>query len=231
MISSVTDEKTLELKISRKYNTDFNLRTKTKFLLKPGITNLIGCNGYGKSTLLKQIRAACKQKGIPVFYYDDRTDGGSRLIEKHMLCDNISAMAGMLMSSEGERVRAGVGSSAGPIRNFVHEARQRKDKRCVLLFDSVDSGASVDSIMDIKNAFNIVIEDTKDLELYLIVASNSYEMTLGLENFDPIKLSYRKKFSSYNAFSKFIMRTRTVVEERYRRAERAARLKHKEDRY
>ena len=213
----------LELKINRKGKTDSNIYTKNKLVLEPGITNLIGCNGCGKSTLLEQIEKQCVKNNIPVYHYNDRREGGHSMIQRFLNMNNTSLMASMFLSSEGERIRLAMNATTSSIRNIIEEANNMPVKRCVILFDAIDSGLSVDGIRNLKEGISAIPTLAKDVEIYIIIASNSYEMTLGVNNMDTHRLAYKKNFSSYNSFCKFIMQSRTLVNDRYNEEERRKR--------
>ena len=213
----------LELKINRKGKTDSNIYTKNKLVLEPGITNLIGCNGCGKSTLLEQIEKQCVKNNIPVYHYNDRREGGHSMIQRFLNMNNTSLMASMFLSSEGERIRLAMNATASSIRSIIEEAKDMPIKHCVILFDSIDSGLSIDGIRDLKEGISAIPTLAKDVEIYIIIASNSYEMTLDVNNMDTHRLAYKKNFSSYNSFCKFIMQSRTLVNDRYNEEERRKR--------
>ena len=213
----------LELKINRKGNTESNIYTKNKLILNSGITNLVGCNGCGKSTLLDQIEKQCVKNNIPVYHYNDRRQGGHSMIEHSLSMNNVGLMANLFLSSEGERIRLAMNATASSVRSIIEEAKNMPVKRCVILFDAIDSGLSIDGIRDLKEGISAIPTLAKDVEIYIIIASNSYEMTLGVNNMDTHRLAYKKNFSSYNSFCKFIMQNRTLVNDRYAEEERRKR--------
>lgn len=213
----------LELKIDRKGKTESIVYTKNKLVLQPGITNLVGCNGCGKSTLLEQIAKQCVKNNIPVYHYNDRRQGGHSMMERSMSMNDLGLMANMFLSSEGERIRLAMNATASSVRSIIEEAKNMPVKRCVILFDAIDSGLSIDGIRDLKEGINAIFTLDRDVEIYVVIASNSYEMTLGVNNMDTHRLAYRKNFSSYNSFCKFIIQSRTLVNKRYNREEKRKR--------
>ena len=64
------------------YDEGFNLYKKKIIEIKSGVTVLVGCNGIGKTTLLKQIRDKLKENKIPYIMFDNLHDGGSKAISE-----------------------------------------------------------------------------------------------------------------------------------------------------
>ena len=63
------------IKIPREfYNKGERIFDKGTLTFEPGITVLIGCNGSGKSTILRHIKDHCRREDIPVLYYDNFTE-------------------------------------------------------------------------------------------------------------------------------------------------------------
>ena len=71
-----------------------------KFIFKPGITILTGCNGCGKTTLLQHIRTELEKTETPFLWYDNLHDG-QLSAEESMLRGDIETTAALFMSSEG----------------------------------------------------------------------------------------------------------------------------------
>ena len=60
----------------RYYGEDYDLYKKKTITIKEGLTVLVGCNGIGKTTLLRQIKDHCKKEDIPVLSFDNLKEGG-----------------------------------------------------------------------------------------------------------------------------------------------------------
>ena len=58
----------LTIQVPQEQNS-YKLFKKETLKLKPGVTNLVGCNGYGKSTLLHTIKRWAEENNIPVFHW------------------------------------------------------------------------------------------------------------------------------------------------------------------
>ena len=197
----------------------YKLFSKDTLELKPGITNLVGCNGYGKSTLLYTIKRWAEQNNIPVFHWNDRMNGQEKLID-HTLRQggrkNTETAASLMLSSEGEGIEIAFSYMADLIFEVLNKALSTKQNDVILLFDAIDSGASINTIRSFKNIFNILLSRTKEknVNLYIVSTSNTYEMTIGTNNMDTCKLQYIPEFFSYEKFSDFILKTFEIKQNR-----------------
>ena len=73
----------------------------------------------------------------------------------------------------------------------------------------------------------MILSDLKDKKIYIVAASNEYELVTGEKCMDVMSGRYLKKsFSSYNSYKKFILKSR---EKKNRRLERVAEKRNKED--
>lgn len=50
--------------------------------INPGVTVLVGCNGIGKTTFLRQLRNKLKKSDIPYIEYDNLHDGGNNSVSE-----------------------------------------------------------------------------------------------------------------------------------------------------
>ena len=152
---------------------------KSDVVIKSGITVLVGCNGSGKTTFLNLIEDTLKQDSdAAVLHYDNLHEGGDRAKESAGWHDNLSLLATLIQSSEGEQIVTNLGNTARKIGAFVRKYANNHKEIWVLL-DALDSGLSVDNIdSDKTDLFDIIIEDFKQREscdIYIIVSANSYE--------------------------------------------------------
>lgn len=239
------------------YDSGFSPTKPKEIALEPGLTVLVGCNGAGKTTLLHNIKEEMKKQSVPCHLYDNLKDGGSSSIGEAIYFGNTALGASLWTSSEGEAIKINFGQAATKFKRFlndgffdsksnrfakifgkIEEEKPVSNKR-VLLFDAVDSGLSVDSIVEIKEVFDLILEDAKELgiEVYLIISANEYELARNASCFD-VNAGKYIAFSDYEEYRSFIIKSRklkekriekqTVWRENKRQKEEAALLKRQE---
>lgn len=192
-------------KIRRNYYDTGFIYKKSEFTLEPGVTILVGCNGYGKSTMLEQIRTILDNENIKYISYDNEHDGGPHAMRKAGFLGNMELLANLFMSSEGEKIIQNVGEMAALIGKFVRN--NTNEKELWIIFDAIDSGLSIDNMIDIKEyLFKTILNDTKnkDIDVYIVCSTNAFEMTNGNKCFDVYKQEYIE-FKDYEDYKKFIL--------------------------
>ena len=230
----------LEIKTWRDpYDIGFTCTKPRHVTFNPGLTVLVGCNGAGKTTLLHNIQEECKKNKIPCHKYDNLTAGkftdflgmafeGSCHDPDYE--DNFNAGMAMLSSSEGECIKINLGRQAAKYKEFaetgkikgrfeglfgdIEEEKNTSNIR-VLLYDAVDSGMSIDAIIEVKAFFKKVIESNtqKGLITYIITVANEYEMANSESCFD-VNAGVYLTFQSYEEYKKFVLRSRKLKEKR-----------------
>lgn len=203
-----------EFKIEKNpYDNDSNVYEKDSIKICWGYTALVGCNGAGKSTILRQIRDQLKKEDIPCLYYAEDTDGRQAL-DRYALHDRFDLVAQYTYSSEGERVALNLGVLVSQIRQFCNKCPPHSD--VWILVDAIDSGSSIDRIKE-WNAFinGTLFVDQCDKDLYVVVAGNSYEITKGAEDCIDVISCEPVEFHNYDEFSNFILKSREKVRNRY----------------
>lgn len=192
---------------------DFNIFKKKKITIKSGLTVLVGCNGAGKTTLLKQIEQSLKSKDIPVMLHNNKSDGERELKSRAALYGDFNIVAKLMMSSEGENIVNVMGEIARKMGDFTR--RNGNSKELWFMFDAVDSGLSVDNILEIKEKLiPIVFESNTDKDVYFLISTNAYEFARGENCFDVINGKYIK-FSNYEEYRDFILNSKEQKLERY----------------
>ena len=223
------------------YESGFSPTKPTQIVLEPGLTVLVGCNGAGKTTLLCNIRDEMKRQNIPCHFHNNLNEGGSNAVSEAFYFGNISLGAGLWSSSEGEAIKINFGVMSAKIKRFLEdgffdtrknrmaEIFREKDgeteeipvcNKRVLLFDAVDSGLSVDSVVEIKSVFDLILQDAKALgvEVYLVISANEYELARGERCFDVNDGKYLE-FADYEAYRYYILKSREKKEKRIQKQE------------
>lgn len=227
------------------YEAGYSTCKPRRILIEDGLTVLVGCNGSGKSTLLRNIENELKSKDIPVVLFDSGVEKRSNAIGAAISNGNVGLASNFMTASEGEAIGLHLGQFMYNLRNFVitgiyssayglsknkfldafsklgsdtHKEKPQSDERW-LLMDSVDSGYSIDAIRELKELFNIISEDaiSKNVHLYIVIAANTYELARDGRCFN-VQLGKYVTFNSYEEYTKFILKTRKLKDERIERA-------------
>lgn len=178
---------------------------RSSITVKPGVTVLVGCNGSGKTTMLHQIEHQLKEAEETYLLYDNLHDGGHNAMGRFGFYSDITSLATMFTSSEGEQIMTVLGEQATSIGRL---AARNKDRELFILMDAVDSGFSIDNICELKEfLFQTVMEDHPK-DVYIICTANSYEMARGEDCIDVIRCKHRK-FQDYEEYRSFILETKT----------------------
>lgn len=190
------------------YDFGVNLFPKKNVTFEPGVTVLVGCNGSGKTTLLKELASFLRKEHIPYLKYSNMTEGGSSASGYYGFYGMTDMLARDMLSSEGERLFYNFGELAvRKMAKFIRDEDDSGSNERWILLDAIDSGSSIDLIKEMKDLFQLVIDDNKQREIYIIVGANSFEMTrdvnaLVLRNFS------NKVFKTYGSFEKEIMKSK-----------------------
>lgn len=191
--------------IPRYYDDERKLYKHSTIEFNPGITVLVGCNGSGKTTLLRQIERQLDDKDIPYVFYDNLRDGNNHSMQRALDSGNIGFLATMACSSEGERITVNLGNVARQIGYMVQH--QKGDEYWVLL-DAIDSGLSVDQVIEVKKyLFHFILEREKTKNIYIVCSANEYEMCDGEPCFNIVDCKY-VVINSYEDYKKEVMKTR-----------------------
>lgn len=195
------------------YGEDIKMYQKSEIILESGLTVLVGCNGAGKTTLLKQIEENLKKENIPYLYFDNLHDGSSHARSEEAFYGNFEFVAQSMWSSEGENIVMSLVRFARKIGDFF---KNNKDNNELwILLDAIDSGLSVDAIVDLKEGFfGTIFERNPDKEIYIVSAANEYELARGEKCFDVINCRYIS-IKSYERYRNVILKSREQKNDRY----------------
>lgn len=197
-----------KFKINRDYcDTGCNIYQKGTITLNPGVTVLVGCNGIGKTTLIRQLKDKLKKEKIPVISFDNLHDGGHHARSSATFYNDWSFVAASMQSSEGENIYLNIGNFAGKLRHF--QEKHLGAEELWIFLDAVDSGLSVDNIVELKDFFRLILDNRGNTEIYIIVSANEYELARGEACYDVLRCKYTK-FSSYERYRGFILKTREI---------------------
>lgn len=221
------------------YDEGFSTCRLRQVTIKSGFTVLVGCNGAGKSTLLRNIKSELKKEDIPCHLFDNLHNGGANSRSINAFEENWEFVATSMCSSEGENINMNIGGLAKKLKEFMvtgrisdrfsrigdafarvsgkkeYETPQTNERW--LLLDAIDSGFSIDNVIETKDFFKMVINDFADhgYELYIVVSANEYELANGEDCFDVMNGKY-VQFKNYDDFKKFIMKSREKKDKRYK---------------
>lgn len=83
--------------------------------------------------------------------------------------------------------------------------------------DAVDSGFSVDNVVELKDElFKLILDIHKDKEVYIVITANAYEMARGEQCFDVINGKY-VTIKSYEKYRSVILKSRDKKDSRYKK--------------
>ena len=209
---------------------------KRTITIKNGVTVLVGCNGIGKTSLLHCIKNQLKKENIPCISFDNLHDGGHNAVSEAAFNDDFGLVASFTCSSEGENIVINMGILASKLRKFIEtgddgdkinklamvfaeyrgnkkEEKEESNERWILL-DAIDSGLSIDNIVDVKEyLFRTILENNFGKEIYILVVANEYEMARGEDCFDVRNGKYIK-FKDYENYRNFVLKSKEWKEER-----------------
>lgn len=204
------------------YSEGFKLYNSTVFKINSGVTVLVGCNGSGKSTLLKFIDQQLDDELTPHIFFDNLHDGGTGSMSRAMFYGDMDFVMQNAMASEGERILNNTYQFASCCGKMIRESKEKGKKEFFLLLDAIDSGFSVDNIVDVKeNLFNVLIEyaQKNNITPYIIVSTNEYELARQESCLDVYTGKY-VDFPDYESYRNFILKSREVKNKRYEKCKK-----------
>lgn len=208
--------RTFEIENRDYYNEKEYLFRRKQVTIEPGVSVLVGCNGTGKSTLIHIIKEDLEEKEINFTFYDNLIHGGSNAKSKAGFYGDMTHLMSLVCSSEGEGIVSNMGKFVYSVGKYL---RKHKDSKEVwILLDAVDSGLSVDNVIEIKELFKLIIDDHKDKDIYIVISANEYELAREEQCFDVYGCKYIT-FEDYEDYRKFIIKSRERKDKRYKTKE------------
>ena len=225
--------KTIKI-IKNYYDEDFEIFNIDSIDIEKGITVLVGCNGYGKTTFLKILKQQLEDEKIPYIYYSDMHDGRQNAMSKAGLKNDFKIMSSLMQSSEGENMIINFGNLLEKVYPFLqtginkfnsnpfdkvfgdkNEEEIESNERW-LLIDSIDSGTSIDIIIEIKHVLKLMKKDAELLnkDLYIIISTNAYEFTKNNNCLDIVN-GERLKFKDYEEYKNFVLNSAKIKSKRF----------------
>lgn len=202
------------------YDEGDNIYNKGTFTFNSGVTVLVGCNGSGKSTLLRHLEHKLQNdKDVLCVSYNNLAQGGSNSVKDFLWNNQTRFAASVMTGSEGEGIITNIGVIANKIGNLVR-ANQSNNKPLFILLDAIDSGLSVDNVVDIKEyLFKTILDDNANKrDVYIICSANGYEMCNGENCFDIQNVRY-VNFKNYDEYKKFILKSAKIKAKRFEEQE------------
>mgnify|MGYP004443851655 FL=1 len=208
-------------------DADHKVYKRKSHTINTGVTVLVGCNGSGKSSLIRLIKSNLKNNKIPYTEYNNQSDGGSNALGELAFEDKWDMVAFGAFASEGENITMNLcnyskylkdfvitGKSKDKYSKFARIFRDEDDEEITskerwILLDAVDSGYSIDNVIELKEIFEFMQEDAtaNGLDLYIIVSANEYEMCVDQACYDVQSCKY-VDVNSYEEYKELILSTR-----------------------
>lgn len=195
------------------YGEGIKMYNKATIEIVSGVTVLVGCNGAGKSTLLKQLYRMVQKENIPCVMFDNLKDGGDRARMNAEFCGDMTFLGTSLCSSEGENIRLNMQRFSDMIIKMFKN--NPNDQEYWIFADAVDSGFSIDNIVELKeNLFGEILDVNKKKDVYIVVSANAYEMARGENCFDVVNGRY-VPIKSYEKYRSVVLKSRDKKNKRY----------------
>lgn len=180
-----------------------DLYSTDSFEINKGVTILIGPNGAGKSTFLKSIKELYLDKNnVTYFKFDNLLDGGANAKSKFGFYGHMDLLTESMFNSEGMNIVLNIGLQISEIGSYIRNIKDKNEVIWILL-DAIDSGLSIDNIVQINNIFDLIIKDHPNT--YIVVSANNYELVRNRHCLD-IKSGHYIKFNDYEDCRNFILK-------------------------
>lgn len=186
------------------HDLGYSLYGADEITIHPYLTVLVGCNGSGKTTFLKLVEEEIRgDEDTLLITYNHLWDGRNGL-DKALTIGDMETAANLFIASEGEAMKTNLGTL---VKRLGSQIRKSKARNVWILLDAMDSGFSIDNIIDMKDFFNYLFMHEKDRVFYVLISANSYEMARDEWCLDVQNMAYRS-FADYEEYRDFILDTR-----------------------
>lgn len=172
-----------------------------------GITTLIGKNGCGKTSMVRELEYWLKKENIPVYLYI-QDDKGKDVHHSGFNGGSFAATSVYHCASEGERIIVTCGYMLSDIKRFIQKHTELGHDKIFVLFDGLDSGLSIDNIIQVREVFDLLIKDYPNL--YIVNTANNYEMLKDTRCVHA-KTGRDVKIKTYSGFVKFIAKAKAIA--------------------
>lgn len=218
-------ENPLEIKgIPREpYNRGQRVFLKSTLTLYPGITVLVGCNGIGKTTLLKYIQGYVAKEDPKAFLIAPNTKS-----EKEILIANFYSSGEMQSSNAWDLIRKlqfyirakGHEDTAVPHPPYAIQSMLdciRRSDKVIVFGDNLDGCLSIDEIRAFQRSLRECLNKFKKahptIPIYVILTGNSFEMVYDNLCIDA-KTMKVMKFLKYEEYAGYVMHSRNLKNRR-----------------
>lgn len=239
-IVSIAKEDEITFNINRTPHGDRYLYNTDEITLSVKDINIIvGCNGFGKSTLLQEIRQQLvgikdirvitsfkklkdeeyKEDRPQYLYWDLVRDGHQNALSLYGFQGKMNRVVNSITSSEGQNIfRDFVTAYMETIKQAIEniEEHYTESNKIFVLVDGLDSGLDVIRLREFIKGSKLQKENIKKdygIDLIYILTSNSYELSennLCIYPYDNTAM----RFESYSDYVEFIASTIEMAENR-----------------
>ena len=195
-----------------KVKDEYNLFKRKTFTFEEGLNVLVGENGSGKTTLCNEITEFLKANNIKFIKYDNYTESGSQSKINALINGHYDFASSIWNISEGQTHIANISQFVAKINKTIKSIGDYE--KLFIIMDGIDSGVSINKLVEIRELFDIIMEDVIEMnvarnihkEIYIIVTSNSFELVQNARCVY-VKNSFTRTFGTYTAYKNFILKS------------------------